>query len=494
MKISKVEELSIKKIHEALLKSETTSVELTKYHLERVEKFQKVSNAFTTITKEFALKQAGEADKRIKSGKSTLLTGIPFSVKDVFSTTGIRTTAGSKILDNYTPVYTSTVIQKLFDAGAVMIAKNNCDPFAFGASNENSGYGPVKNPWDESRVPGGSSGGSAAAVAARVGYFSIGSDTGGSIRQPAGFTGISGLKVTYGRNSRYGLLAMGSSLDTPGILAKSAEDTSIIEAFMAGHDENDGTSSGSLPEDYYKNIEKTNIKNLKIGVAKEYFIEGLDPQVEKATKDAIQKFKELGAEIVEISLPYTKYALAVYYVIVPSEISSNMARYDSLRFGQAKGEKYMERVVESREEFLEPEVKRRIMLGTYALSAGYYDAYYKKAMKVRTLVRKDFEKAFEKVDLIIAPTSPTLPFKLGEKTGDPLQMYLADVFTVPANIAGIPGLSFPVGFAKPKDGKHELPIGVQLLGKQFDEEKIISAVHAYQKVTDWHKQMPKLEL
>ena len=494
MKISKVEELSLKEVHEALMSGGITSVELTKYHLDRAENFQKESNAFITITKEFALNQAEEADKRIKEKKAELLTGIPFTVKDVFSTKDIKTTASSKILDNYVPAYTATVIQRLFNAGAVMIGKTNCDPFAFGASNENSGYGPVKNPWDHTRVPGGSSGGSAASVAQRVGYFSIGSDTGGSIRQPAGFSGISGLKVTYGRNSRYGLLAMGSSLDTPGVLSKSAEDAAIVESFMAGEDKNDATSSDNKPEDYYKNLEKSDIKKLKIGVAKEYFIEGLDPQVEKATRSAIEEFKKLGAEIVDISLPYTKYALAVYYVIVPSEISSNMARYDSLRFGQTKGEKYMERVIESREEFLEPEVKRRIMLGTYALSAGYYDAYYKKAMKVRTLVRQDFEKAFEKVDLIIAPTSPTLPFKLGEKTDDPLQMYLADVFTVPANIAGLPGLSFPAGFGKEKGSNNELPIGVQVIGKQFEELKVLSAVHAYQKATDWHKKSPNTKL
>ncbi|MBN1915598.1 Asp-tRNA(Asn)/Glu-tRNA(Gln) amidotransferase subunit GatA [Candidatus Dojkabacteria bacterium] len=491
-----LEKLSIKEVHEKLIAGEISAVELCKFHLERAEKFNKTHNAFTTITNEFAVKQAEEADKRIKSGKNiTILTGIPFSVKDVFSTKGIRTTAGSKALDNYIPVYTATVIQKLFDAGAVMIGKTNCDPFAFGASNENSGYGPVRNPWDRKRVPGGSSGGSAAVVAARVGYYSIGSDTGGSIRQPAAFCGVSGLKVTYGRNSRYGLFAMGSSLDTPGVLAKSMEDTAIVESIMSGNDEKDSTSSQRSTPDYFKELsKKVDFSKIKIGLPKEYFIEGLDKNIEKATIETAEFFRSLGAEIRKVSLPYTKYALAVYYIIVPSEISSNMARYDSLRFGMEKGEGYAERLLESRMEFFEPEVKRRIMLGTYTLSAGYYDAYYKKAMKVRTLVRKDFEKVFSEVDVVLTPVSPTLPFEIGEKADDPLAMYLADVFTVTANIAGIPGVSFPAAHIKDEEGKKHLPVGVQILGPQFSEELILKLAHSYQGKTDWHEKMPELDL
>lgn len=476
---------SIKELNELLIKGETSSLELTKLHLERAKKLQKSHNAFITISAKVALKQAEEADKRIKSGNNiTLLTGIPFTVKDVFSTKDIETTAGSQMLKGYKPVYTATVIQKLIDAGAVMIGKTNCDPFAFGASNENSGFGPVKNPWDDTRVPGGSSGGSAAAVAANVGYFSIGSDTGGSIRQPAGFCGITGLKVTYGRNSRYGLIAMGSSLDTPGILAGSVEDTAIIEEFIAGSDSEDGTSSEEKVPKYSEGIGK-DIKGLRIGLPKEYFIEGMDDTVKKTVERAADEFKELGAEIIDVSLPYTKYAIAVYYIITPSEISSNMARYDSLRFGQNVGkEGYMENMIESRSEYFEDEVKRRIMLGTYTLSAGYYDAYYKKAMKVRTLVRNDFEKVFKQVDVLLTPISPTLPFKLGEKINDPLSMYLEDVFTGTANIAGIPGISIPVG------QEDSLPIGAQILGPQFSEGLILNAAHKYQKLTDWHKKGP----
>lgn len=398
--------------------------------------------------------------------------GIPAGIKDVISTKGIKTTAGSKILSNYIPQYDATVVKKLFEQGVSVIGKTNCDEFAQGASGENSAYGPTKNPWDLIKVTGGSSSGSAGAIAADLAVFALGTDTGGSIRQPASLSGVVGLKPSYGRASRYGLIAMASSLDCPGSFTKSVEDAGLVLNWISGSDNLDSNAKIEKFNFNLKNLQK-GIKGLKVGVPKEYFAKGLDESVKIVVQKAIKKLEELGTEIIEVSLPNSKYALAAYYVIVFSEVSSNMARFDGIRFGS------------TREDFGE-EVKRRIMLGTYALSAGYYDEYYSKAAKVRTLVAQDFKKAFKKVDVIVGPVSPTTAWNLGEKTDDPLAMYLADIYTVAANLAGIPGLSVPAGFV---DG---LPVGLQILGKHFDEETILKVGYAYEQATDWSKQKPKL--
>ncbi len=398
--------------------------------------------------------------------------GIPAAIKDVIVTRNIKTTAGSKILSNFIPPYNATVVEKLLEQGISVIGKTNCDEFAQGGSGENSAYGPTKNPWDLTKVTGGSSSGSAAAVAADLCVFALGTDTGGSIRQPASLCGVVGLKPTYGRGSRYGLIAMASSLDCPGPLTKSVEDAALVLDWISGgdnHDSNSKTQKFTLPPERWK----AKINGLKVGIPKEYFGPGLDSKVKEVIEKAIKKLEELGAEIIEISLPNSKYALAAYYVIVPSEVSSNMARYDGIRFGNTR-------------ESIGPEVKRRIMLGTYALSAGYWDEYYSKAAKVRALVKQDFEKAFQKVDVIVGPVSPTIAWNIGEKVDDPLKMYLADIYTVAANLAGIPGLSVPCGFS---DG---LPVGLQILGKHFDEETVLRVGYAYEQVTDWHKAKPKL--
>ncbi len=398
--------------------------------------------------------------------------GIPAAIKDVIVTRNIKTTAGSKILSNFIPPYNAIVIERLLEQGISIIGKTNCDEFAMGASGENSAYGPTKNPWDLTKVTGGSSSGSAAAVAADLCVFALGTDTGGSIRQPASLCGVVGLKPTYGRGSRYGLIAMASSLDCPGPLTKSVEDAALVLDWISGgdnHDSNSKTQKFTLPPERWK----AKINGLKVGIPKEYFGPGLDSKVKEVIEKAIKKLEELGAEIIEISLPNSKYALAAYYVIVPSEVSSNMARYDGIRFGNTR-------------ESIGPEVKRRIMLGTYALSAGYWDEYYSKAAKVRALVKQDFEKAFQKVDVIVGPVSPTIAWNIGEKVDDPLKMYLADIYTVAANLAGIPGLSVPCGFS---DG---LPVGLQILGKHFDEETVLRVGYAYEQVTDWHKAKPKL--
>ncbi|MGB9706959.1 MAG: Asp-tRNA(Asn)/Glu-tRNA(Gln) amidotransferase subunit GatA, partial [Microgenomates group bacterium] len=388
------------------------------------------------------------------------LFGIPIGVKDLFCTKGIRTTAGSKVLENYTPVYDATVVRKLKEAGAIIIGKTNLDAWAHGSSGENSDFGPTKNPYDEKRVPGGSSSGSAVATATGMALAATGTDTGGSIRLPAAFCGVVGLKPTYGRVSRFGVIAMASSLDSIGHFTKNVEDSAIILNVTAGKDPLDATTSPIAVPNYLKNLKK-GIRGIKIGVPKQYFIRGMDKEVEKNILRAIKKLEKLGAKIINISLPHTKYALAVYYIIQPSEVSSNLARYDGIRYGLG------------REKFGD-EAKRRIMLGTYTLSAGYYEAYYLKAMKVRTLIRKDFEEAFKKVKAIVAPVSPTLPFKFGEKTADPLKMYLSDIFTIPANLAGLPGLSLPIGFAD------NLPVGMQILGPQFSEDLLFQIGWAYE--------------
>jgi len=404
----------------------------------------------------------------VSKGNDLPLLGIPMAVKDVLSTKGLKTTASSKILENYIPPYDATVVKKLKDAGAIVIGKTNCDSFAFGASTENSGFGITKNPWDQSRVAGGSSGGSAAAVAADECTFALGTDTGGSIRQPSSFCGVTGLKPTYGACSRFGLLAMASSFDCPGPIAKTVEDCRIIFNLMKGRDNQDATS-------YYKDYGAERKKEkIKIGLAKEFFSEGINEEVKKTVKKAANLLEENGFLIEEISLPHTQYAIATYYILVPSEISSNMARYDGIRFGKSR-------------EVLEDEVKRRIVLGTYSLSAGYYDEYYDKAARVRSLITKDYLEAFSKVDVILGPVSPTTAFKIGEKTKNPLEMYLADVLTSSANLAGIPGLALPCGF-----DEKGLPVGMQILGPHFSEDLLFFIGETYQNLTDWHKKKPNL--
>ncbi len=481
--------LTLTEAIKGLREKQFTSVDLTNACFEQIEKFDGEVKSYITLNKEEALAQAEEADRKIASGDELPpLLGIPVAVKDLFCTKGLRSTGASKILENYVPPFDATAVKKIREQGGVILGKVNLDEFAMGGSTENSGFFPTKNPWDLDRVPGGSSGGSAAALAADMCLYSLGTDTGGSIRQPASFCGVSGLKVTYGRVSRYGVMAMTSSLDTIGHFGKNVEDVALILSCIAGKDPLDSTTPDEPVDDYLKEINK-DIKGLKIGLPKEYFIEGMDESVRDLILAAAKKFEEMGAEIVDISLPHTDLAIAAYYVICPSEVSSNMARYDGMRYGLSnRDDKTLEEIYNSsRESGFGAEVKRRIMIGTYALSSGYYDAYYKQAMKVRTLVREDFDKAFESVDMILTPTAPTPAFKLGENISDPLKMYLGDVFTIPASLAGICGLSIPVGL------DNGLPVGAQLLGKRFDEKTILRAGHQYQQVTDFHKAKPDLK-
>ncbi len=418
------------------------------------------------------------------------LWGIPVAVKDNICTRGWETTCGSKILKGHVPFYDATVIKKLRDAGAVLFAKCNMDEFAFGSSTESSCYGPTSNPWDLERVPGGSSGGSAASVAADEAIAALGSDTGGSIRQPASFCGVVGLKPTYGRVSRYGLVAFGSSLDQIGPLTKTVEDSAILLNVIAGHDPMDSTSA-EVPRPDYTRALRPDVKGLKIGLPEEYFISGLDKRVESAVKGAAQTLAKMGAEIKTIKLPHTEYAVAVYYIVAVAEASSNLGRFDGVRFGhRAKSRDLLDMYLETRDQGFGDEAKRRILLGTFVLSAGYYDAYYLKGQKVRTLIKRDFDNAFKEVDLILTPTAPTPPFKIGEKISDPLSMYLSDIYTIPVNLAGVPAISMPCGFAQ-ESGK-ELPIGMQLIGKHFDEETIYRAAYAFEQATEFHKKRPKL--
>ena len=459
--------LTLKQAAEGLRKREFSSVDLTTACLAQIKKRNKELNAFITVCEDKALAQARLADEMIENGTATELTGIPFSVKDSIATAGVRSTAAAKILDNYEPNFSATVVDKIIQAGGVLIGKTNCDAFGHGASNENSMYGPVKNPHDFKKVSGGSSGGSAASVADFMCFFSIGEDTGGSIRQPASFCGVFGLRPTYGRNSRFGVMPMASSLDVVGPMARTALDLAIVLKYIAGSDKKDATTSNTAVDNYDIITEKEIKKGIKIGVPKEYFeIEGIDKEIKENILLQIEKLKKQGAEIVEVSLPHTKYAMAVYYIIVPSEDSSNLARLDAIRYGvpDKKAKNLNELYSLSREKGFNEEVKRRILIGTYTLSAGYYDAYYKKAQKVRTLIKQDFEKVFEKVDLLITPTSPFPAFSLGEKQDDPLQMYLADVMLSPSAVAGYPALSVPTGFTK-----SGLPIGTQLIGNKFME-------------------------
>jgi len=472
-----------------LKKGDISSVELTEAVLEHIDDTDAKIHSYVTITKETALQQAQAADKCIKEGKATPLTGIPAAIKDNMCTIGTRTTCSSRMLEHFVPPYDATVVSKLKARGMVMVGKVNLDEFAMGSSTENSAFGATKNPWDYERVPGGSSGGSAAAVASNQALYATGSDTGGSIRLPAGFCSVVGLKPTYGRVSRFGLVAFGSSLDQIGPLTKDVTDTALVLNAIAGYDPNDSTSVNEPVPDYTQAL-TGDIKGLRIGIPKEYFVYAMQNEVKTAMEEAIKKLEELGA-IVEwdVSLSLTDCALATYYLIAPAEASANLARYDGTNYGHraSDAESMWDAMEKTREEGFGPEVKRRIMLGTYALSAGYYDAYYKKAQSIRRLIWEEFNQAFSKYDALATPTSPTVPFKIGEKTDDPLQMYLSDVCVLPINIAGIPGVSVPGGFV------NGLPVGLQILGKSFDEETILRIGHAYEQATDWHKAKPVLK-
>jgi aspartyl-tRNA(Asn)/glutamyl-tRNA(Gln) amidotransferase subunit A len=485
----KLHELTIQGAHQLLKKKEISSEELTRALLGRINDVDSQVDAFVTVVEEMAVQQAKEADRRISAGQFEPLTGIPLGIKDLICTRNLRTTCASKILENFMPPYDATVIKKLKKAGAVIIGKLNMDEFAMGSSTENSGLKITRNPWDLDRIPGGSSGGSAAAVAADMCLGALGSDTGGSIRQPASHCGVVGMKPTYGRVSRFGLVAFASSLDQIGPLAKNVTDCAYLLNTIAGHDSADSTSVAVDVPDYTASL-NGGLKGLKIGIPKEYFItDGLDSEVAASVNSAIQRIEALGAERVEISLPHTEFAVAVYYVIAPSEASSNLARYDGVKYGfrddADAGLIGMYRKTRSRG--FGPEVQRRIIIGTYCLSAGYYDAYYGKASQVRTLIMTDFQNAFDICDVILCPVAPTPAFKIGEKIDDPLTMYLSDIFTLSANLAGIPGMSVPCGFSE-----HGLPIGLQLMAKHFNEEMLFKIAYNFEQATDFHTKKPKL--
>ncbi len=470
--MAELTELTIRQAHEGLKKKEFSSADLAKAHLEKIKKEDKKINSYLSLTEKLAMFQAELADKKIASGNCGELTGIPCSIKDAIMVEGEKCTAGSKILESYIAPYDATAVKKLKENGSVILGKNNTDEFTMGSSTENSAFGVTKNPSDLDRVAGGSSGGSAASVASGMAMYSLGSDTGGSIRQPASFCGVVGLCPTYGAVSRYGLIAHASSLDQIGPFARNVDDIEIVFKAIAGKDRLDATSA-----DYSYKKSDENLNGLKIGLPKEYFAKGLEKEVENIVRNAIEKAREAGAEIVEISLPSFKYALACYYIIDPSEISANLARFDGIKYGLSEdGDKLLDVYLKTRGRGFGAEVKRRIMIGTHCLSSGYYDAYYKKAQEVRQLIKKDFEKAFEKADLIFCPVSPFPAFKIGEKTEDPLSMYLADIYTIPAKLAGLPGLSLPAG----KIGK--LPVGLQIIGNHFQENKIISAASQIEKL------------
>lgn len=485
-------ELSAKQALTGLRAGTFSSVELTRAYLERIEQHNSRLNAYLYVASETALQAAAAADKlyakarRKPETKLPALLGLPIAVKDVLAVVGMPATCGSLILEDFVPSYTATSVQRLLDAGVVILGKTNTDEFAMGSSTENSAYGVTHNPWDESRVPGGSSGGSAAAVAARLAPVALGTDTGGSVRQPAAFCGLTGLKTTYGRVSRYGLVAYGSSLDTVGVLARDAVDAELILKVMGGYDPRDATTVEKTPK-----LDKPSGKSLaglKIGVPTEYFIEGLTAEVENGVREGIRQLEALGAKAVPVSLPHTEYALPVYYIIAPAEASANLARFDGVRYGLREEQAdLIEMFKRSRGAGFGPEVKRRIMVGSYALSSGYYDAYYGQAQKVRALIRQDFDKVFKKVDLVAAPATPSTAFRIGAHGNDPLEMYLEDVFTLPANLAGVPGLSLCAGF-----DSQGLPIGLQLLGPHFADERLLAVAKAYQRVTDWQTRQPAL--
>ena len=480
--------LTIHELNDRLVKGETTAKAVTESVLGRIKAVDGKVQAYITVTGDAALAQADKADKDRKAGRASDLLGIPIAIKDNMCTAGVRTTCASKILGNFVPPYDATVVSRLGQGGTVMPGKVNMDEFAMGSSTENSGFFATKNPWDLERIPGGSSGGSAAAVAAGECIAALGSDTGGSIRQPAACCGVVGLKPTYGRVSRFGLVAFASSLDQIGPLTKDVTDSAIVMNAIAGHDPRDSTSADIPAPDFTKAL-SGNVKGMKVGIPREYFIEGMDPEVDKAVRDAVRTLGGLGATVVDVTLPHTGYAVATYYILATSEASSNLARYDGVKYGfRAEGAKdLLDQYMKSRSQGFGPEVKRRIMLGTYALSAGYYEAYYKKGQQVRTLIKQDFEEAFKTVDVIATPTAPTAAFRIGEKSADPLQMYLSDIFTISVNLAGIPGISIPCGFAT-----GNLPIGLQLLGRHFDEASVLRAAFAYEQATDWHKKRPKI--
>ena len=499
------EELSLAELREKLDNKEVSSVELTNYFLARIKEQNPELNAFITITEQEALEQAKEADEFINSpGDNFPLTGIPFAAKDLFLTKGIRTTAASKILDNYIPPYDATVIAKLKEQKAVLLGKANMDQFAHGSSGETSAYGATKNPWDKTRMPGGSSSGSAAAVAAGLAPWALATETGGSIRQPASLTGVSGWKPTYGRVSRYGVAAMASSLDSMGAMATSVKDLAMIAESISGHDPKDGTT-GEREVPAYSKLLDANIKGMKIGVPKEYFVDGMEAGVREAVEKAIEEIKNLGAEIVEVSLPNTKYGSLVYAIVCPSEVSSNLARYDGIRYGHStsEGGSLLDVYQKSRAEGFGDEAKRRIMTGTYVLSAGYYDAYYKKAQRVRRKILNEFEEVFKRVDILLAPSSPNVAQPLGNAASDPLFGYIADQLNIPASLAGLPALSLPCGFASPpfQGGGAEsatagedgvlLPVGLQIIGPQWGEQKVFNVGYAYQQATDWHTKKAK---
>jgi len=479
--------LTIENARDLLDSRQISSLELTEAYLERIENTESDVNSFVTVSKETARNDAKNADVLINSGSQNLLTGIPLQLKDNLCTSGIRTTCSSKMLENFIPPYDAFVAEKLKKQGAVLLGKGNLDEFAMGSSTENSAFQSTKNPFDITRVPGGSSGGPAASVSASQCLFSLGSDTGGSIRQPASLCGVVGLKPTYGRVSRYGLIAFASSLDQIGPITHTVKDSAMVLNNIAGFDSKDSTSLNVPVPNYLDKIDN-GIKGFKIGVPKEYFQEGIDPGVEKIIRDSLKVLENLGAEISEISLPLTSYALAVYYIIAPSEASANLTRYDGVKYGfnYSDAENMWEGIEKTRQFGFGDEVKRRILLGTYALSSGYYDAFYLKAQKVRTLIRKEFEDAFQSYDVLAMPTSPSTAFKLNEKMNDPMQMYLNDIFTIPANIAGIPSISIPAGM------NNGLPVGLQMMAGALQEEKLFQASYAFEQATDWHKIKPDI--
>ena len=480
--------LTIHELKEKLKKREIGARELTLEFLKRIEHVEGDVHSFLTLTEDDAIRQAEEAEKRIINGDNLPLLGIPLAIKDLICIKGVRNTCGSKILSNYIPPYDSTVIKKLRESGAVFLGKLNMDEFAMGSSTETSHFGVTRNPWDLKTIPGGSSGGSAAAVAADECAGSLGSDTGGSIRQPAAMCGVVGLKPTYGRVSRFGLVAFASSLDQIGPITKDVTDTAILMNIISGRDPLDSTSADVLVPNFTKSL-INNVKGLKIGIPKEYFVEGMDGEVEKSVRGAVELFKKLGAEIKEISLPHADYAISTYYVIAPAEASSNLARYDGVKYGYRTNDtgNLLGMYKKTRQDGFGAEVKRRIMLGTYALSSGYYDAYYLKAQKVRTLIKRDFDEAFKICDVLLTPTAPTPAFKIGEKFDNPIQMYLSDIFTISINLAGVPAISIPCGFSN-----KGLPIGLQLIGKHFNEETLIKAAYTFEQNTDYHTKNPEI--
>ncbi|MDF2690212.1 MAG: gatA 2 [Gammaproteobacteria bacterium] len=479
---------TIAKLKADLTAKKVSSLELTQYYLSRIKKLDPKLNSFISVTEELALAQAKHADQLIASGKMGHLTGVPIAQKDIFCSNGVKTTCGSKMLDNFIAPYDAHIIEKFQQDGSVMLGKTNMDEFAMGSSNETSFYGAVRNPWNLNYIPGGSSGGSAAAVAAGLAPGATGTDTGGSIRQPAAMCGLSGIKPTYGRVSRYGMIAFASSLDQSGPMALTAEDCALMLNVMAGFDSRDSTCVDQPVADYSKNLNDS-IKGLRIGIPEEFFAEGLDSKVAQTIQTAIKEFEKMGAVVKSISLPNNHLSIGAYYVIAPAEASSNLARYDGVRYGYrcANPKDLQDLYRRSRGEGFGDEVKRRIMMGTYVLSSGYYDAYYTKALKIRRLISQDFQTAFQEVDVIMGPTAPTVAFKLGEKTQDPVSMYLSDIYTLAVNLAGLPGMSIPAGFV------NGLPVGLQLIGNVFEEAKLLNIAHQYQQVTDWHKQHPNEE-